>query len=194
MSYRAPILLLALIGLFGAPVQAWSDSDTVYIGDMLRVGVRPQPDSRATPVGVVTTGMQLEVLGRRGDYLQIRTDKGLTGWIKEIYAVEEPPAMILLTRFKEQQAGRLEALEELRESVRTLEEANSSLNEQLDQIKAERSKLQLRLARDATRQNGNISYWVFWLLGLLVAVIAAFAGGVSWQRRQTTRRLGGLRL
>lgn len=194
MHYRTPIFLLVLFGLFGSPTPGLSAPDTVYIGDMLRVGVRPEPDNRATPIGVVTTGMQLEVLDRQNDYLQIRTDKGLTGWIKEIYAIDEPPAVIRLARFEEQRAGMVEELEELRNNAQLLQETNSNLNRQLDQIRAERSELQLRLARNSAEDKENSSYWGFWLLGLVIATVAAFAGGVSWHRRQTTRRLGGLRI
>lgn len=194
MDYRILIFLLSLTALFGWPAYAEDGADTIYISDMLRVGVRPEPDNRSTPVGVVITGMQLEVLERRNDYLRIRTDKGLTGWIKDIYATEEPPAMIRLERLKEARAGILEEREQLRETVKVLEKTNSDLNNQLDELKAERSKLQLRVARNAFNQKENGSYWVLWLVGLGLAVIAAFAGGVLWQRRQTTRRLGGLRL
>ncbi len=102
--------------------------------------------------------------------------------------------MIRLERLKKARAGILEEREQLRETVKVLEKTNSDLNNQLDELKTERSKLQLRLARDAFNQSENGSYWVLWLVGLGLAVIAAFAGGAFWQRRQTTRRLGGLRL
>ncbi|MDZ7660997.1 TIGR04211 family SH3 domain-containing protein [Thiohalophilus sp.] len=194
MDYRPLIFLLCLVGPFTGPALAADSSDTVYIDDMLRVGVRPEPDSRSTPVGVVTTGMQLEVLDSRGDYLRIRTDKGLSGWIKAVYATGEPPAMIKLEQLEKKRAEILEELDALRQNVTVLEEANNSLNNQLDQVKAERSKLQLRLARDTSTQKQAGSYWFLWLLGLVVAAVAAFAGGVLWQRRQTTRRLGGLRV
>lgn len=194
MDYRPLIFLLCLAGPFNGPALAADNTDTVYIDDMLRVGVRPEPNSRSTPVGVVTTGIQLEVLDSRGDYLRIRTDKGLTGWIKAIYATEEPPAMIQVERLEKKQAENLEELEALRQNMTVLEEANENLNSQLERVKAERSKLQLRLARDNSAHKRGSSYGFLWLLGLVVAAAASFAGGVFWQRRKTTRRLGGLRL
>ncbi|MFP3873990.1 MAG: TIGR04211 family SH3 domain-containing protein [Thiohalophilus sp.] len=194
MDYRSLIFLLCLAGPFTGPALAADSSDTVYIDDTLRVGVRPEPDNRSTPVGVVTTGMQLEVLDSRDEYLRIRTDKGLTGWIKAIYATDEPPAMITLEQLEKKRAGDLEELDALRENVAALEEANNSLNNQLDQVKAERSRLQLRLGRDGSTQEQAGSYWFFWLPALVISVVAAFAGGALWQRRRTTRRLGGLRV
>lgn len=193
MTYRVLIFLFALSGVFGVPAHAQDDDGKVYISDMLRVGVRPQPDSRVTPVGVVTTGMHLEVLARRDGYMRIRTDKGLTGWIRDIYTTEEPPAMIQLEQVREKRDAMEKELKELRQAVNALEEANQTLNSQLDDLKAERSKLQLRLARTATQTQENSSYAIFWVIGLVLIVIGAFAGGVVWQRHQTSRRLGGLR-
>lgn len=193
MKYPRPLILFALLGLLNWPVSAWSGSDTVYISDMLRVGVRPEPDTRSTPVGVITTGMKLDVLDRQDGYLQIRTEKGLVGWIREIYAVEKPPAMIQLASLHSEQGRMQEELEALRQNVETLQDANSTLNSQLDIVKAERSKLQLRLARSTTEQGDTGGQWVFWLPGLFLTALAAFIGGVLWQRSQTARRLGGLR-
>ena len=59
--------------LAGGSVQA----EPIFIGDNLRVGVRPEPDSTLTPVGVVQTGMQLELLEKQGAYLHIRAPDGL---------------------------------------------------------------------------------------------------------------------
>ncbi len=193
MTYRVLIFLFALSGLFGGSAHAQDDDGKVYISDMLRVGVRPEPDSRVTPVGVVTTGMHLEVLAQRDGYMKIRTDKGLTGWIRDIYTTEEPPAMIRLEQVREQRAAMEKELTELRQAVNALEEANQTLNSQLDDLKAERSKLQLRVARSAAQTKESGSMVIFWVIGLVLIGIAAFAGGVVWQRYQTSRRLGGLR-
>lgn len=194
MDYRRLIFVFALCGLLGLPAMAESAADSVYISDILRVGVRPEPDSRVTPVGVVTTGMKLEVIDSVEGYLKIRTDKGLTGWIKDIYATEEPPAMIRLEQLQAKRENTLKELEELRESVKALEEANQLLTSQLDEVKAERSKLQLRLARDTYQQKQNGSYRIIWLVALLLVGGGAFAGGVAWQRHKTRQRLGGLKL
>ncbi|MFO8024294.1 TIGR04211 family SH3 domain-containing protein [Thiohalophilus sp.] len=193
MTYRLLILLFALSGLLGGSAHAQDDDKKVYISDMLRVGVRPEPDSRVTPVGVVTTGMHLEVLARRDGYIRIRTDKGLSGWIRDIYTTEDPPAMIRLEQVREQRAAMEKELEELRQAVNVLEEANHTLNNRLDDLKTERSKLQLRVARSAAQTKENGSAVIFWVIGLALIGIAAFVGGVVWQRYQISRRLGGLR-
>jgi len=193
MEYRFIIILpVLLLSLFSAPAQA--ETDIAYINDILRVGVRPEPDSRVTPIGVVVTGMKLEVLDRRDNYVQIRTDKGLTGWIKDIYVTQEPPAMIQLKQLKDGQKDANERLVELQQNLQVLQEANNTLNEQVDQLKSERSELQMRVARNTSGQQQNHYFWIWWLIGLCVVAVAAFAGGIAWHRQETSRRLGGLRL
>ena len=56
-------------------------AETVYVTDNLRIGVRPEPDNNAPPVGVVISGMKLEVLKRSDDYVKIRSSEGVEGWI-----------------------------------------------------------------------------------------------------------------
>jgi len=193
MEYRLFIILpLLLLSLLSTPAQG--ETDFVYINDVLRVGVRPEPDSRVTPIGVVVTGMKLEVLDRRENYVQIRTDKGLTGWIKSIYITQEPPAMIELKQLKEGQKDVNARLVELQQNLQVLQEANNTLNEQVDQLKTERSELQMRVARDTSGQKQSHHTWIWWLIGLCVVAVAAFTGGIAWHRQETSRRLGGLRL
>lgn len=192
MNYKVVIFFSILASLLPGSVQA--ETETVYISDTLRVGVRSEPDSRAIPIGVVTTGMRLEVLERQDNFIRIRTEKGLTGWIKDIYILEEPPAMIQLKQLKARQVNVSSTLEELQQTVKLLEERNTSLSEQLEQLKVERSKLQLRLARNTHSQKQKNEYWMWWLIGLCAVAAATFAGGIVWHRRQTTQRLGGLRL
>jgi SH3 domain protein len=193
MEYRYIIFLpVLLLSLFSVPAQA--ETDFVYINDVLRVGVRPEPDSRVTPIGVVVTGMKLEVLDRRENYVQIRTDKGLTGWIKGIYVTQEPPAVIQLKQLKDGQKDANEKLDELQQNLKVLQEANNTLNEQVDQLKSERSELQMRLAQNTSGQQQNHHFWIWWLIGLCGVAVAAFTGGIAWHRQETSRRLGGLRL
>lgn len=192
MNYKVVIFLSILVSLPPWSVQA--ETETVYISDTLRVGVRPEPDSRAIPIGVVMTGMELEVLERQDNFIRIRTEKGLTGWIKDIYILEEPPAIIQLKQLRVRQANVSSSLEELQQTVKALEERNTSLSEQLEQLKVERSNLQSRLARDTHSQEQNSEHWIWWLIGLCAVAATTFTGGIIWHRHQTVQRLGGLRL
>lgn len=169
--------------------------EVVYISDVLRVGVRPEPDSRTSPVGVVITGMRLEVLERQDNYLRIKTDKGLTGWIKDIYVANDPPAMLQLEALQARQDTNKQQLEALQQELQVMQETNQSLSKQIDELRDERSKLlsQVEQVEPAPREHQPVESWTWWMIGLLVVAASAFTGGITWHRQQTIKRLGGLR-
>ena len=75
-------------------------AEYVYISDNLRVGVRTEPVSGVPPISVVFTGMRLKVHEREEGYVKITTDKGVTGWIKDIYVTKKAPAIIQLNTLR----------------------------------------------------------------------------------------------
>ena len=186
----------ALFGaLFGASLFCFSGNalaETAYVSDTLRVGVRPAPDSQAAPIGVVKTGMRLNVLETSNGFVRIKTENDLQGWVRENYVVKTPPAMIKIKTLQQRQ-GTLEGkLKTLEENNQVLQEANRVLNTKVDQLSTERSKWQLAQAR-ATLNSNEIS-WYWWLLGTLIVAGAGFYSGISWYRHLVMKRLGGLRV
>ncbi len=168
----------------------------IYINDNLRVGVRSEPSSRVAPFSVVVTGMKLEVLEQLPDYLKIRTDKGEVGWIKDIYVSDQPPAVMRIETLKTRHQQLKQQIRERDKSIKILETANLALNNQIDNLKKDRSRWQLEKARNDYLQqeavNGRFWWWIS-LAGLLL-VAAAFTSGMIWYRQQTMKRLGGLRV
>ncbi|HEB56946.1 MAG TPA: TIGR04211 family SH3 domain-containing protein [Gammaproteobacteria bacterium] len=168
----------------------------IYINDNLRVGVRSEPSSRVAPFSVVVTGMKLEVLEQLPDYLKIRTAKGEVGWIKDIYVSDQPPAVMRIKTLKTRYQELKQQILEQDDSIKILETANLALNEQIDNLKKDRSRWQLEKARSDYLQqeavNGRFWWWIS-LAGLLL-VAAAFTSGMIWYRQQTMKRLGGLRV
>jgi len=66
-----------------------SAAEYVYISDNLRVGVRTEPVSGLPPISVVFTGMRLELHENVDGYVRITTNKGISGWIKDIYVTKK---------------------------------------------------------------------------------------------------------
>jgi len=187
MRYFSAIFYLVLFG-FSANALAQS----VFVNDQLRVGVRPEPSQLAAPMGVVLTGMKLQVLERKDHFIKIRTKKGLEGWIKDIYVTNKTPAIL---RVKDLESQQKEAQQELQDVVKTktaLEEANSILNDRIDALKAQRAEFQRNQAIQiisSAKSGGGIS--IVWLVAGLVV---GFIVGYLWHRRQSMKRLGGLRI
>lgn len=191
MSKRAKFLLSLM--LFAA-LSVSAFAETVYVSDNLRVGVRPEPDNNYTSVGVVSTGMKLNVLDRQSGFLKIETVDGVTGWIKDIYVIDKKPAILKLQQLQKKHAVASAQLKETQETLKALESANHSLNEQVDKLKQERSELQLMQAKFISSQPQGKSTWYWWLMVLAVVISGGFISGIQWYRYQAMKRLGGLRV
>ncbi len=183
MFFCTGLLVIAL------PAQA----RTIYINDNLRVGVRAEPSTQVAPFSVVVTGMRLEVLDEQPGYLKIRTPKGETGWIREIYVSEQPPAVMRIETLKTRYRELEQQYREQGENIKILESANLALNDKIDALKQERSRWQLEKARSEYQRSGHGFWWWISLAGLLLAA-ASFTSGVLWHRQQAMKRLGGLRV
>ena len=192
LSYYAPRYFVSLIIsllLFGSAVNA---AEYVYISDKLRVGVRKEPVSGVPPISVVFTGMRLEVHEKVDGYVKITTDKGVTGWIKDIYVTKEAPAIIQLNAFKAKYDKLQKELSQGSNTAAVLEKANIALNEQLDELKSDR--------REWTRERATLmasqykeSSW-FWVVVVTALIVLSFFAGIYWYKNHVMKRLGGLRV
>jgi len=167
-------------------------AEYIYISDNLRVGIRTQPVSGMLPISVVFTGMRLKVEERIEGYIKVTTPKGVTGWIKDIYATKEAPATIQLKhlrttyeKLKKERAKDLSAFA-------TLKKANLALSEKVTELKAERRELENDRATLMAKQYSD-STWP-WVIGIVVLALACFSAGAIWYRTQAMKRLGGLRV
>lgn len=191
MPRKAHLLYLIFLLL---PVQGFAQ--TVYVNDTLRVGVRPEPSNDVGPVSVVVTGMKLEVLERSDGYLKIRTDKGVEGWIKNIYVTNDLPARLELAKLAKEHEKLLGQIGNQDDLVKTAEINNVSLSKEIDVLKKSNTELRLRLIKaEKTGDGAELSITIL-LYGLLfiVLVVSGFALGVLWYRGQAMKRLGGLRV
>lgn len=183
-------LLISLL-MLGSAVNV-NAAEFVYISDNLRVGVRKEPVSGVPPISVVFTGMRLEVHERVEGYVKITTDKGVSGWIKDIYVTKKAPAIIQLNAFKVKYEKLKKELSQGNNTATVLEKANMALNEQLDELKSER--------RDWTRERADLmasqykeSSW-FWIIEIIALIVLSFAAGIYWYKNHVMKRLGGLRV
>lgn len=172
-------------------------AETAYVSDNLRVGVRPEPENIA-PVGVVTSGMKLEILDRDGAYLKIRSENGQQGWIKDIYVVSKPPAIIQLEKLKVEGKKLQARLKTLEENNNVLQQANQSLSEKIEELEAQQKSFQLQRARQQATHlsSGEPSpySWLWWVLAILILAGVGFVSGINWYRQHVMKRLGGLRV
>ena len=183
-------IIISLMMLNG--VTSVSAAEYIYVSDHLRVGVRAEPVSSVPPISVVFTGMRLELHERADGYVRITTDKGISGWVKDIYVTKKAPAIIQLNAFQmKHDKLKKERLQES-EEIKVLEKANTQLNEQVDDFKAKQREWSLERA-DLIASQQEDKVW-FWIVVILVLIALSFAAGVFWNKLQVTKRLGGLKV
>ncbi|MBN4080403.1 TIGR04211 family SH3 domain-containing protein [Beggiatoa alba] len=187
MRFLSAIFYLVLF-IQSASVMAKS----VFVNDQLRVGVRPEPTQIVAPIGVVLTGMKLEVLKRKDIFIKIRAENGLEGWIKDIYVTEKIPAILRLKDLDRKHKKSQQQLLGVEKTKTALEEDNSILKDKINVLKAERAELQrnqIIQTVSSTRLDKGLP--VLWLI---ISLIIGFIGGFFWHRYQSMKRLGGLRI
>lgn len=189
---KATYFLFIINALFFSGFTSAVAENYVYISDKLRVGVRVEPASGTPPIDVVFTGMRLQVHEKSGGYIKITTDKGLTGWIKDIYVTKKAPAIIQLNGLRRKVNKLKKELLVGREGVTILEKANLALNSQLEDLKSERLEWSTERAKLMASQYQESSW--FWVAELFILIVMSFVGGVFWYKAYVMKRLGGLRV
>lgn len=181
-------LLLLLVFTCGTALAA----DTVYINDILRVGVRSEPNSTEAPLAVITSGTQVTVLAHQDGYMQIRTPDGVVGWINDTYTTTElPPRQQLaaMTQQRDQLQAEMAKLKASGADTAQLSAQISDLQQQNAKLQQANSALTTRLQ---TRQGGF--GWLYYALGLVVLFVLGVYLGVRWDKERVAQRFGGLEL
>jgi SH3 domain protein len=186
--------VFAFLLLVGASVAV--QGETVYVSDLLRVGVRAEAASNDSPLAVVSSGDELQVIEKAGGHVKVRTAAGITGWVNSVYVTAEPPARLRVEQLQSNYARLQKELEQVRGASGDTLEENERLRGELEELKGETSTLHDKVARlyaEASRTRDG-ARWVY----AMVAMIALFVGGIVlgalWYRQQITTRLGGLRI
>lgn len=181
-------LFLLLVFTCGVATAA----DTVYINDMLRVGVRSEPNSSEAPLAIVTSGAQVTVLEHSDGYMRIRTADGVEGWINDSYTTTEvPPRQQLAEMTKERDQLRSE-LDKLKSGSANAAQLSDELGK-LQQRNAELQQANEQLnARVQTKHSGYA--WLYYALVMIVLFIVGVFLGVRWDKERVAQRLGGLEL
>lgn len=155
LSMLTGLLVVVCLSL---PVTSSHAADDIgYVNDTLRVGIRPQPNNKSKPLGLVVTGDKLEILARDGNYVQIRTDSGLEGWVKKNYITKNQPASARLKQMQERFDTLSKQLADLknRGSADPDQEDSPELAQENNALKEQISLLQKQLGK-ADKQRSNL--------------------------------------
>lgn len=125
------VLLLVGLWVFASGAMA----QTVYISDVFFVPVRSGAGSQYRIVHQgIRSGTQMTLLGESsdGEWVNIRTDGGLEGWIPTQYLLREQPARMQLTAAQTKLAAATKRAEDLEAELKKLRAEHNSLAQTAD--------------------------------------------------------------
>lgn len=190
---RLSYLFAGIIFFFVASSAA---AEVVYVIDSLRLGVRANPVPSETPIAVVTTGDALTVLGSEGEYTKIRTEDGTEGWVSQAYVSAEQPARLKLEQLQKKYARTEEQMNELRSTLAASTESREAMEKRISDLMAANTSLQQQneqLTSSAARLKRKYA-WVYQSAILIMLFVAGFYLGVVWYKRRVRDRLGGMEI
>lgn len=192
MARRIAVLLFSLLMVLSSA--AWAE--VLYVHDELRLGVRPQANSSDTPLTVVTTGARLEVLGRAGNFVQVRTASGVEGWVNAAYLSEDKPARLILEELEAEREALLTRLADLQMQLEGSQEQVLLLGQRIESMADNEAELQQQNARyraELALDEKDLS-WLYQALGGIFLFLLGIYLGVKWYRHSISERMGGLEI
>lgn len=178
-------------------------AESVYVIDVLRVGIRATPTGSGASEAVVKSGDKLEVLEKGEKYFRVRAADGTEGWVNKGYLSETPTAALRLASLGQEN-------DRLRREIDTLKAARGDEGKQIDTLQQQlaeeqekqaaiiekRDALQERLdAITASKEGFFARYrWAFELgVALLLLGVGLYYGRCSYRCR-LKRRFGGMEI
>jgi SH3 domain protein len=183
MTRRLALLLAGIAGLLAVP--AANAAERAWVKDEVRLNVRTGPGLQYRIVGAATTGDSLDVLSKTREWTQVR-GKDLEGWIPVGYLQSDPPARIVLEKYKNESEELSSSHGALSTEVETLRTENAELSERSESLDARVEKLE--------RENIELragSRWPDYIAGACILFVGGVCGMIvqATSSRRTTRRI-----
>ena len=97
-------------------------AETMYVIDVIRVGLRPDQKADSKPLDVVPSGTPLEVLSRDRQFIRARSPDGKIGWIASSWLTDEVPPRKQLEQLQGEHARLQEELQKQTNTAKQIEE------------------------------------------------------------------------
>ena len=192
INYGLIFLIQGLVGVVGA--------ETAYVTDQLRLGVHAAPDTSDRAFVNLESGDSLEILEQTQFYARVRLPDGREGWVRSTFLVDEEPARYRIQKVEEERDRYSAELEALKNQMAKRDEIVNKLESDLansaDAQQAERDEL-AELRSSNRELNETLEAYrfsvpgVWFLVGLVLALVLGFLGGQKWLDRLSRRRHGG---
>jgi len=71
-------------------------ADTRYVSDRLIISIRDGQNRDAAVLGYIESGARVDILEEKEDFLRVRTEDGIEGWVQAKYIVSEKPKVLII--------------------------------------------------------------------------------------------------
>ncbi len=187
-----------LLGLLLLLVPLWAAAETVYVIDVIRIGVRPDQQSNSKPLDVVPSGTPLEVIEKDRRFYKVQTPEGKIGWVADSWLTTEVPPRQQLAALQEKYDKLLADTQEIREQAGEFESQHQQMSARMAELALaaeeqgkDRAELVSR-AEEATRREQMLL--AGWGISLVLAILFSYLAGRSAYRKYVESRLGGLQI
>jgi SH3 domain protein len=189
-----------------------------YVTDKLRLSLYKSANGNSGTIKLLTSGDELKLLERSGNYARVKTDEGLVGWVKTGFLVSEPTSSFQLIEEKKKNeilANQLEQYSDTQKLVADYENTISlmksdetkmtseieELQKNFEQAQQKNQQLQQQL-EDAKQGKIGIldiidivkQYWYVIAGVLLIFVLSGFLAGKRMVESQVKRRFQGVKV
>ena len=195
---KQAVLCLALAAWVGS-----ASAETVYVTDVLRLGMHEAPDTSDKPFENLVSGTALEVLERNSSYAHVRLPDGREGWVKGTYLVTDKPAAARVLEL-EAQLGTFESAAAAAKTAQSAaEDQLASLRSELQSTTGSAESVQETIARLESENQAHAERFetyrhtlpLAWVApALVVSLVAGFLAGLWWLDALIRRRHGGFRV
>ncbi len=189
-----------------------------YVTDKLRLSLYKTANGNSGTIKLLTSGDQLKLLERSGNYSKVKTDQGLIGWVKTGFLVSEPTASFQLIEEKKKNeilVSQIEKYSDTRELVADYEntislmkadEAKMSsqveeLQKNLQQTQETNKELEQELEDAKQGRIGLLDiipfvsqYWYVLAAIMVIFVLSGFFVGKRMVEAQVKRRFQGIKV
>jgi SH3 domain protein len=196
-------VMRGLVVVLGALLAAPGLAETLYVTDILRLGIHQASDTSDKAFSTLVSGTPLEILERSSNYARVRPPDGREGWVKSAYLVDEKPSRLRATeleaevsQLEDDKVGAIAAREVAEQALADLQAAiaadagsATALRLKNEELATENDSYRDRM--DAFRGSVPLSWGA---IALVVALVAGFLAGLWWLDFQSRRRHGGFRV
>ena len=116
-------------------------AETRYVSDRLIISVRDGQDQNAAVLGYLETGAPVDILEEKENFLKIRTEDGIEGWVRAQYIVSEKPKPLIIENLKNEITALNKEIENIKNeqdsTSNTSSESKKIYQEKIEELKEE---------------------------------------------------------